>query len=80
MYPSEETKRIMQAIANGVDQYLNQDTNNYGFVVLVFENQGPNRSKVNYVSNCSRDSMIEALEEFLSRCRKGMVKGTDTVQ
>ncbi|MBP0634880.1 hypothetical protein [Cupriavidus sp. AcVe19-6a] len=36
-----------------------------GFALLVFDCEDPGR--VNYISNCSRQDMIAAMQEFLAR-------------
>lgn len=39
----------------------------YGFALLMFGMTGDESSRMNYISNCERESMLAALKEFIAR-------------
>jgi len=40
----------------------------FGFFVLVFPFDGPDKGRANYISNGQRQDVINAMKEFLIRC------------
>lgn len=56
---------IMNALAGGMDQMLNPNSQDYGFALMVFPFVEGGRC--NYISNASRQSMVAALKEQLAR-------------
>lgn len=67
--PMDDTKRMMQAIAAGLDGILNGGSTEKrtGFVVLVFPFGEVKGARTNYVSNCDRADIIAALKEVTAR-------------
>ena len=69
---SPRTEDVLQAVAHGLQKVFNGDAeiseSRTGFVLLAFGIGQPGIS--NYVSNCDRASMIEALRETADRLEK----------
>ena len=65
----DETSKAMQSLAKLLDDILNTDATrrDYGFVLLVFDANGQQGSRTNYVSNCQRHDMIAAIKEVTAR-------------
>lgn len=61
------TKALMQSLASGIDEILNEGVGKLGFVLLVFDSKGPDGARTNYVSNCERKDIVVALKEVTAR-------------
>ena len=57
----EYAKSKMQKIARYIEEQLLPD---FGFVMLAFPFAG---GKMNYVSNCERESVVSAMREFIAK-------------
>ena len=64
-------KEIMQNIAKNVEKTINND--DYGFCVLVFHKNKPGIA--NYVCNCNRKDMIQAMFETAYRLKEWQDRG-----
>ena len=71
---AEEHKKTMNALAEVLNNVLNphmagnKDAKpKVGFTLLVFNYDDYSGGRVNYISNAQRESMVEAMNEFLSR-------------
>ena len=64
-----DATKAMQSMAKMLDAVLNADPGrkDYGFVLLVFNEEGQAGSRTNYVSNCDRKDIIAALKEITGR-------------
>lgn len=60
--PSDEVKNKMQEIARTVKKMIPEGC---GFAVLVFDTGDKPGRRLNYVSNCKRDDIVRAMEEFI---------------
>ena len=65
--PPPEFRAFMQGLARSIDHALNQGRHppEVGFALVVFPAGGPPGSKVTYLANVERASMIEALRAWL---------------
>jgi hypothetical protein len=76
MTPQEEakSKQTMQGIASVIQEFFPK----MGFVFMIFEKN--KAGQMNYVSNCHREDVVKALEEFIDKTRgswaKDRVEGT----
>jgi hypothetical protein len=77
MTPEEEevkTKEVMQEIGKVFQKFFPE----MGFVFMLFEMN--KAGQMNYISNCQREDVIQALEEFIAKTRdswaKDRVEGT----
>jgi len=59
----KDTEMNLQAVAKGLDEILD----GLGFALFVFDQQGPEGGRTNYVSNVARADMIAAMKEVLGR-------------
>lgn len=66
---TDKTDEIMHRLAVLLNGILNEDISHpdIGFVLLVFDTNGQQGSRTNYVSNCQRQDMIAALKEVTTR-------------
>jgi hypothetical protein len=64
-----DAAKAMQSLAKMLDAVLNAKPGrkDYGFVLLVFNEEGQSGSRTNYVSNCDRKDIIAALKEVTGR-------------
>ena len=69
MKQNEETARMLQGLAAGIDDVLNGEERpkRNGFVLLLFEFGQMEGARTNYVSNCDRKDIIAALKEVTAR-------------
>lgn len=66
---SQETNQLMQGLAAGIDELLNQQRRpkRNGFVLLVFPFGAEEGKRCNYVSNAERKDIISLLKEMTAR-------------
>ena len=64
-----EQRNHMKLLARFLDEQLNPDMNNkkWGFAFLVFKFGQGEDHRANYVSNCTRDTMIATMKELIAR-------------
>ena len=65
------TKTTMQAIATAIDEAINgrplPSEKEFGFVLLIFDKDGEDLNRTNYISNCERKDIVSALKEIIAR-------------
>jgi hypothetical protein len=61
----EYSNRKMQQLANLVDENLPGGAGEFGFCLFVFGLDDP--KSCNYISNCGRESIVQAVGEWLKR-------------
>lgn len=58
----------MNEMAKFLDEYFGEEN---GFCLLVFPTNKPaEETRANYISNCKREDMINAMKEFIARNQK----------
>lgn len=63
-----DTTNFMQGLARTVDALITGATDQrLGFALLVFDLDGTEGSRTNYVGNCDRKDMLAALKEVVAR-------------
>lgn len=76
---AKEQKAVLRGMASALDEFLNGKGPNKpnGFVLLVFpmERAQGGLQQVNYISNCQRREVVEALEEIVQRFKEGAIDG-----
>jgi hypothetical protein len=71
MNPDRKISVAMQEIAEHLDKYLENIAGEHmGFSLVVFN--AVNDSRMNYVSNCSREDVYSALSSLLKGWEEGM--------
>jgi hypothetical protein len=76
MTPEEEaeTKQIMQSMGSVIAKMFPR----MGFCLMIFEINKP--GQLNYIANCERKDMVEAMEEFIIKTKdswdRDRVEGT----
>lgn len=68
----EEVEKALRGIAEKISHEI---PDSYGFTLLIF-NFGPGGSMF-YISNAERDSMVEAMKEFIHRQEEKHGSGSD---
>jgi hypothetical protein len=64
----KDTEEIMQALGDGIDDFLKGIVGGHGYALLIFPFGDP--CVGNYVSNVKREDMIDALREAANRLEK----------
>lgn len=65
---ADPTTDFMQSLARTVDALLTSASGQrLGFALLVFDLDGQEGSRTNYVGNCDRKDMLAALKEVVAR-------------
>lgn len=68
----DEQKQMMNDIARILDAAFSP----LGFALLVFDKEGDDRSRMNYICNCDRSDMVVALKELVANFEgRAPVKG-----
>lgn len=80
---SPEYHQQMNDLAKGLDKFFNGEVapqdRKHGFMLLVFPfNDGGGR--INYISNCERESAHTAMKEFIARSEGMNMPDTGVVQ
>lgn len=68
----EETRAVMNALAQAIDEALNGSTvlhaKKWGFALLVYPlGEGPHRDRMNYIGNGRREDVLVAIKELAAR-------------
>lgn len=71
----------MNALASAIDELFNgkERPKKTGFMLLMFDFDGPKNDRVNYISNCDRKDAINAMKEFIARA-EGRISDSESLQ
>lgn len=77
----EHLRDEANAIAQALDQVLNGDERpkKVGFMLLMFDFDGPKSDRINYIANCERRDAINSLKEFIARA-EGHISDEEQLQ
>lgn len=75
-----EYAAMMKDVARAIDGFFNgAGPKRVGFALLTFSLDNKPGDRVNYMSNCERADMLNAMKEFIARA-EGRISDTENLQ